>query len=170
MTDQKHWRHLFNEKFLGSWDLEADGKFNDRVLTIERFGKSELVTEKGKEQKVVIKFKEFPKEMVCNKTNFKRLQEMFGSFDTNAFIGKKITLTTERVKNPKEPGTFVDGLRIKKELPPEKKLPTLTASHERWPAVRTAIASGNFPIAELKQHFQVTPEIEGELTKLIPAK
>lgn len=168
MSEQKHWRHLFDEKYMGAWDLESNGKFNDKVVTIERFGKSDIVTESGKEKKVVVKFKEFPKEMVCNKTNFKRLQEMFGAFDQSAFIGKKVTLTTERVKNPKEKGTFVDALRFKKEAP-VVKLPVLTTTHARYQAIHTAIQSGQFTVAQAKEHYELDPECEAALKAIIPS-
>ena len=82
-----HWRNLMKDnKYLGSWDLEVNGKYEPKVVTIEKVYQDVMVGEMGKEDKVFIKLKEFQKSMVANRTNFKRLEVYFGSFDFNEYI------------------------------------------------------------------------------------
>jgi hypothetical protein len=70
---------MADNKYLGAWDLEVNGKYEPRVVTIEKVYQDTFVGEMGKEQKVFIKLKEFPKPMVTNRTNFKRLETFFNS-------------------------------------------------------------------------------------------
>ena len=62
-----------DNKYLGSWDLEVNGKYEPTIVTIEKIYQDVMVGEMGKEDKVFIKLKEFEKSMVSNRTNFKRL-------------------------------------------------------------------------------------------------
>jgi hypothetical protein len=117
---KEHWRNLFNEKYLGSWDLEHDGKFVNQDVTIERIYSDTFVSAGGKEQKAFIKLKEFQLPMVCNKSNFKRLENALGTFVYDDFIGRVVTLTVEKADNPNDRSAKVNALRfIKKVEKPE---------------------------------------------------
>ena len=111
---KKHWRNLTNEPYLGAWDLEEDEKFKTVIVTIEKIFQAELVGQMGKQMKSFIKFKEFQKSMVCNKTNFKRLEKRFDSFNPDKFINQQVLLGVEKVDSPEGK---VDALRISQRAP-----------------------------------------------------
>lgn len=126
-----HWRNLSDQPHLGAWTLEEDGQFKPIVVTIERIFQDELIGQMGKQKKVFIKLKEFQKTMVCNTTNFSRLERRFGTFDYNKFIGGQVTLTVEEVNNPQQKGTKIPALRfsarppqVQSQQPKQKELIT----------------------------------------------
>lgn len=162
-----HWRHLTDEPLLGSWDLERDGKFHDKIVTIESLRAGDFMSEAGKQKKSFIKFKEFEKEMICNKTNMKRLQNLFGTFDYTKFKDKQVVLTTERIKDPKNRGKFVDALRFKTEPPKAQSKEVLSENHPKFEAVKTAIKSGAYSIDQVKAKYKLSDELETELKSLI---
>jgi hypothetical protein len=68
------------------------------TLTIKDIKNEELKGHAGKkETKEVLYFQETPKGFVLNKTNAKRIGQMYGAM-TGAWEGKQITLTTEPVQ------------------------------------------------------------------------
>lgn len=95
MSDKTHYRKLHPSNFLGSHDL--DGK--DYTLTISKVHKEGVmnVETHQKEDKVVIEFEKTKKPWVCNITNMKRIAKHHGNYIED-WIGKKITLTTEKVR------------------------------------------------------------------------
>jgi hypothetical protein len=110
-----HWRSLSDQPHLGSWDLEEDGKFKTVIVTIDRIYSGELANQAGKQKKTFVKFKEFSKSMVCNTTNFKRLEKRFRTFDFNHFVGQTVILQVEKVDSPQGQ---VDALRFSAKAPP----------------------------------------------------
>ena len=106
---KKHWRNLTDEKYLGSWNLEEEGTFKTVIVTIERIFQGEMIGQMGKQQKPFIKFKEFQKHMICNKTNFKRLEKRFKSFQIEDYINQQVYLTVEKTDSP---NGKVDALRF----------------------------------------------------------
>lgn len=152
-----HWRQLFDkdEKFLGSWNLEKDGKFIQKVVHIERFYQDTLVSSMGKEQKIVCKLKEFDKPMVVNRTNFKRLETLYNTFDIESFVGKPVTLMVEKVKSP---DGLVNALRFSSR-PPQIEKPTLRPiSDEDFPKAIDAIKKGSMTVEKIKATRSLTPE------------
>lgn len=152
-----HWRQLFDkdEKFLGSWNLEKDGKFIQKVVHIERFYQDTLVSSMGKEQKIVCKLKEFDKPMVVNRTNFKRLETLYNTFDIESFVGKPVTLMVEKVKSP---DGLVNALRFSSR-PPQIEKPTLRPiSDEDFPKAIDAIKKGSMKVDKIKATRSLTPE------------
>lgn len=125
---KKHWRNLTNEPYLGAWDLEEDEKFIPVIVTIERIYQAELVGQMGKQMKSFIKFAEFQKSMVCNKTNFKRLESRFKSFNPEKFINQKVILGVENVDSPEGK---VNALRISQRAPVVQKAQKKTITDER---------------------------------------
>ena len=163
MENHKHWRSLFarDEKFLGSWNLEKNGKYESVVVHIEKFYQDTLVGSMGKESKVVCKLKEFDKSMVVNRTNFKRLQQKFDSFDMNDYINKPVMLNVEKVKSPEG---MVDALRFStRPVEVKKSLPAL--KDEDVSKVKEKIANGELTLEKLKTMRSITKEQEDEIKK-----
>ena len=46
-----------DNKYMGAWDLEVNGKYEPREVTIERIYQDTFVGEMGKEDKVFVKLK-----------------------------------------------------------------------------------------------------------------
>ena len=107
-----------DNKYLGAWDLEVNGNYEPKLVTIERIFQDTFVGEMGGEDKVFAKLKEFDKPMVCNRSNFKRLETFFNSFDHNDYLGKQIVLGTEKVKSPQG---MVEALRFSTRPLPKKE-------------------------------------------------
>jgi hypothetical protein len=152
-----HWRQMFERenKTLGSWDLEVNGTFESKVVTIERFYQGEIVGSKGKESKQMVKLKEFDKPMVCNVTNFKRLQKFFGTFDPNDYLGKQIVLGVEKTRDPSS-SEQVDALRFSiRPLPQQSKKEIADAD---IPKVIKSIQSGATTLEALQQTREITAE------------
>lgn len=81
-----HYRNWFPSKYVCAEDLNGQ----DAPVTIERIGIEEMPNGDG-EQKPVLYFTGCRKGLVLNKTNAKRIAQMYGN-DTNAWIGHEIVL------------------------------------------------------------------------------
>jgi hypothetical protein len=149
-----HWRKQFaDDKTIGSHDLEKDGKFVPVVVHIEKFYQGEIVGSMGKEQKVFAKLKEFAKPCIVNRTNFKRLETYFKTFEMNEFLNKPILLTVETVKSPEG---LVPALRFSsRPLPQSKAKPVIT--DDKFPAALEAVKTGAMTIDKIKEMYEVTP-------------
>jgi hypothetical protein len=75
------------------------------------------------EQKLVLYFKELPRGLAINKTNYETLFEAFGP-ETDGWIGGKVTLYPVETEFD---GKKVDGIRIK--VDPSNRIP-----RQKWPA------------------------------------
>jgi hypothetical protein len=64
-----------------------------------------------KDERLVVKFKEFEKHMVFNATNMKRTAKFLGSDETDDWIGKKVVLYTD--EDVEYAGEIVGGLRVR---------------------------------------------------------
>lgn len=98
---------MIESKYLKQSDVSED-----TVVTVEKVGKAN-VAPKGEEAeyKWLIRFSEFPKPMVLNSTNIKRLAKACGSDDTDEWIGKKAILFVD--PDVEFAGNVVGGLRIR---------------------------------------------------------
>jgi len=85
------------------------------VLTIRRVTLESMTAGQKSEDKPVVYFKETKKGMVLNKTNANRLYELFGTWDTDQMIGKRVTLTNERGEAFGKP---YNAVRISLQQPP----------------------------------------------------
>jgi hypothetical protein len=119
----------------------------------------------GKEQKPFVKFREFPKAMLINKTNFKRLELAFKSFKHQDYIGGVVTLKVEKVKAVG--GTMVDALRISPTLPVFKK-PELTPTHEKWLMAMEALRDNKTTIEKILESYILSPENKMTLESIKP--
>ncbi len=149
-----HWRNLMKDnKYLGSWDLEVNGKYEPTIVTIEKIYQDVMVGEMGKEDKVFIKLKEFEKSMVSNRTNFKRLEIFFNSFNPDDYTSKQIVLSVEKVKSPQG---MVDALRFSTRPLPKKELPSLP--DEKLPVAVESVKSGRTTIEKIQKQYTLTAD------------
>jgi hypothetical protein len=156
MSNQTHWRNLMSDnKYLGAWDLEVNGKYEPRIVTIEKVYQDTFVGEMGKEQKVFIKLKEFSKPMVSNRTNFKRLETFFESFDPNDYIGKQIVLGAEKVKSPQG---MVEALRFSIRPLPVKKNEMKVFTESSILVAIEAVRSKSTTVDKIKTQYKLTDE------------
>ena len=142
-----------DNKYLGAWDLEVNGNYEPKEVTIEKIYQDTFVGEMGKEDKVFVKLKDFDKPMVCNRSNFKRLENFFNSFDPNDYVGKTIVITTEKVKSPQG---LVDALRFSTRPLPKKELPTL--NEDQFEKAIDAVRSGRTTIEKIKKQYTITED------------
>jgi hypothetical protein len=147
-----------DNKYLGSWDLEVNGKYEPRIVTIEKVFQDVMVGEMGKEDKVFIKLKEFPKSMVANRSNFKRLETFFGSFNPDDYIGKQIVLSVEKVKSPQG---MVDALRFSTRPLPKQEKPTLDDA--RFAKALQALSEGKTTVEKLTSDFNLNQAQHAEI-------
>lgn len=104
---------VFNEsKFLKHQELEG----KDWVVTISGVERQEIENrDKTKERKFVLFFKEHDKGMILNSTNIGTLTTLFGSDDSDQWVGKRVTLYEK--DDVEMGGKLVSGLRIRPKLP-----------------------------------------------------
>ena len=147
-----------DNKYLGSWDLEVNGKYEPKTVTIEKIYQDVFVGQMGKEDKVFLIMKEFDKPMVCNRSNFKRLEKFFGTFDYKEYVGKQIVLGTEKVQSPQG---MVDALRFSTRPLPKKTKQTLTS--EMMDKAKNALESGRTTISKISATYELSKEQLKEL-------
>ncbi len=105
---------MIESKYLKQADVE-----DDTLVTIERVGKANVAKEGDEpEHKWLIKFAEFPKLMVLNATNIKRLARVCGD-DTDDWRGKQVVLYVD--PDVEFGGQVVGGLRVRQAKPVAKK-------------------------------------------------
>jgi len=98
---------LTTSKYLKHQDLEGP-----QLLTVSAV-KLENVALKGEpaEQKGIMYFEEAEKGLVLNKTNLKIAEKVFGSDDTDDWVGQKIVLYVR--DDIEYQGELVSGLRLR---------------------------------------------------------
>jgi hypothetical protein len=98
---------MLDSRFLKQSDVPVE-----MTVTIEAVAKKNISREdEDPEIKVLVKFKEFAKPMVLNKTNVKRLQQACGSDESNDWKGKTVRLYVD--PDVEYAGNVVGGLRIR---------------------------------------------------------
>lgn len=102
-----HYRKLFDERFVGTWDLEGQ---DELTVTIAGIKIEEMRSQDGAEvKKPVVKLKGAKKGWVLNKTCAKSIAELYGA-DTDTWIGQKVTLYVTKCMAF---GQKVDCIRVK---------------------------------------------------------
>jgi hypothetical protein len=93
------------------------------IVTVTKVGRVNMAKEDAApEYKWAIRFQEFDKPMVLNSTNIKIAEKVFGSDNTDDWVGKEIVLFTD--DNVTFGGELVGGLRFKgQEKAPMKAEP-----------------------------------------------
>jgi len=107
-----------NEAFPSNFLKAADLDDKDVTVTIESVT-LETIDKDEKDQKLIIAFKGKSKKLVCNKTNAKTIEKLYGD-DTDGWIGKKITLTPREVEFQ---GETVWAIRVSLKKPAEFSRP-----------------------------------------------
>ena len=116
-----HIDKLRNPNYLGGWDLQDEsGKTVDKIVTIKEI-KNELVFNpktQGEQQVITVYFNEC-KPLILNTTNRKTLKKVTETDFIEEMAGKKIQLTTKRIKAF---GEFHDAIRIANIKPQDIKV------------------------------------------------
>jgi hypothetical protein len=105
-----HWRSMFDNKYLGNWDLPRD---RDVVVEIESVSAGELKSARGTDKKPIVKFVGKEKGLALNKTNAKIIAAMYGNH-TRDWRGKLIAL---HVTQTSSPDGMVDCIRVRPKKP-----------------------------------------------------
>ena len=102
---------LRNPNYLGGWDLQDNtGKTNDIIVTIKEVKQDEVFDQKTQSMGVVLTvyFNEV-KPVILNATNRKTLCKVTETEFIEQMVGKRIQLTTKRIKAF---GEYHDAIRI----------------------------------------------------------
>lgn len=84
----------FPSNYLKAVDFES----GDQTLTIKSVDVEEIGGQGKKEEKPIIYFREMEKGLVLNKTNANTIEKLFGSDDTDDWIGKQITIGESEIE------------------------------------------------------------------------
>jgi hypothetical protein len=147
-----HFKKLKNTEYLGSWDLIDDkGQTKNIVATIKEIKKQMVHDGKGGQSECIVLFFNEYKPMIVNATNLKVTSKIMDSNYIEDWIGKKIEISTEKVRAF---GEMHDALRI------VKTSLDLTPSHPKWNGAKEAIKSQKVSIDQIKKQFSISPENE----------
>lgn len=116
---EHHWRNEFTSNYFGS-HLMPDGK--DMILTISKVQPEDLMTTDGnKKHGLVCYWAEDQLPMVLNKTNAAQIAKLLKENNYTKWAGHRIQIYVDH--KVKAFGEIVDGLRIRKKLPEDVKIP-----------------------------------------------
>lgn len=147
-----HFKKLKNTEYLGSWDLIDDkGQTKNIVATIKEIKKQMVHDGKGGQSECIVLFFNEYKPMIVNATNLKVTAKIMDSNYIEDWVGKKIEISTEKVKAF---GEIHDALRI------VKTSLDLTPSHPKWNGAKEALKSNKVTIEQIKKQFTLTPQNE----------
>lgn len=108
-----HWKKLTNPDYLGAYALES-GK--DMILTIKNVTRETVTGAEGKKEEcTIIHFAENVKPMICNATNAKMIQKLYGTPYIEEWSGRAIQIYIKT--GIKVGGETTDGLRIRPAIP-----------------------------------------------------
>lgn len=116
-----HIDKLRNPNYLGGWDLQDEnGKTNDIVVTIKEVKSEFVFNQKAQiEEPVLTVFFHECKPIILNATNRKTLKKVTDTSYIEEMAGKRIQLTTKRIKAF---GDFHDAIRIVNIVPANAKV------------------------------------------------
>ena len=111
-----HIDKLRNPNYLGGWDLQDEnGKTNDIIVTIKEVKSEFVFNQKAQmEEPVLTVFFLECKPIILNATNRKTLKKVTNTSYIEEMAGKRIQLTTKRIKAF---GEFHDAIRIVATVP-----------------------------------------------------
>lgn len=111
-----HIDKLRNPNYLGGWDLQDEnGKTNDIIVTIKEVKSEFVFNQKAQmEEPVLTVFFNECKPIILNATNRKTLKKVTDTSYIEEMAGKRIQLTTKRIKAF---GEFHDAIRIVSTVP-----------------------------------------------------
>ncbi len=152
-----HWKKLTNTDYIGTYSLDP-GK--DLTVTIKSVTKQVVRGPDGKQEECIVAVLEGQKPMILNRTNCKMISKLYGTPYIEEWAGKKITLYAAKVRAF---GEQVDALRIRDKVP---ELETLTPTHPKWEAARSAIKSGQVTMEKLEQNYKISSDDKKRLTSV----
>ncbi len=93
---------------------DKEGKPKDYTLTIQAVGKEQVqMSDGGKTAKMIIRFKETAKKLICNVTNADSIAQMYGT-KAEAWVGKSVTFYPTQCMAF---GDMVECLRVREKVP-----------------------------------------------------
>lgn len=99
---------MLERKFLAKEDCGEDGM----VVTVTDFERVNVaMDDQPPEHKWTMKFKELPKPLVLNSTNLQLCEKIFGSDNTDDWLGKKLVVYSD--PNISFGGKLVGGIRVR---------------------------------------------------------
>ena len=122
-------RSLFDNAYLYAYDLQG----RDVTVTIAKVTGGTLVGTGGKSnKKPILFFQGAKKGLALNITNARTIAAMYGGFDSDGWVGKRITLYPTTTQFGSQ---TVECVRIRPGIPGAKvkDTPPLDAPHEREP-------------------------------------
>jgi len=163
METKTHIDKLRNPNYLGGWDLmDESGKTIDKIVTIKEIKNESVFNQKSQieEQVITLLFEEC-KPIILNATNRKTLKKVTGTEYIEDMIGKKIQLTTKRIKAF---GEFHDAIRITTTAPSN-----LTAKPVDIGICKTKLTKCT-TLAELQTAWDSLTKQEQETTEVLAEK
>jgi hypothetical protein len=119
---------VFPSKYLKAEDNLFDG--GDVAATIKEVVLESLKSrERGEENKPVMYFKELPKGLIVNKTNWGICAKLFGSDDSDDWLNERVLMTTVDVDAF---GDVVKAIRIKSQKPKVDKAALIDRYQKLW--------------------------------------
>lgn len=155
-----HWKILTNPKYLGAYEFKPGEEKIVQIVSVA----SEVVTgDGGKESQCTVAQLRDPvnkdntiKPMILNATNCKTLKKLTGSDYIQKWAGARIILYVDpKVKLGKD---IVEGLRIKREIPPLPELSKTGQYAAKWPGAVNALKTGQITIPILEKTFKISAE------------
>ena len=133
---EHHWRNEFPSNYIGSQHF-LDGK--DKILTIKKVQPEDLTTTDGSVKHCIVCYwVEDQLPMILNKTNARQISKLLKENDYTKWSGKKIQIYVDH--NVKAFGDITDGLRIRKKLPDDAKVPCEECGQFIQPAFNMSVA------------------------------
>jgi hypothetical protein len=142
---------VFPSKYLKAEDDLFDN--GDVVATIKDVQLESLKSrEKGEESKPVMYFKELPKGLIVNKTNWGICAKLFASDDSDDWRGERVALTTVDVDAF---GDVVKAIRVKSQKPITNKQEVLDGYSKIFARAKEIGIDG-------VENYAVTPNMDAQ--------
>jgi hypothetical protein len=134
-----------DKAFPGNWLKASDLGDTDHTVTIESVQTQMIGQGEQAKLKLVLKFREFPKPLVCNLTNARAIAKLYGD-ETDEWIGKRVTLWV----NPDVQfgSEIVEAIRIR------SKVPTVSDGLLKWSEAIALCAQIGINEPELRQYLK----------------
>lgn len=119
MADKTHWKKVVSDpNFLGEADFQEN---EEKVVTIARVAEEVVVqTNRGKEKKAAVYFRENLKPMILNATRSKAITKVAGSPYFEDWVGVQIQLYID--PNVEAFGEIVSAVRVRPSKPKIKNI------------------------------------------------
>jgi len=154
MTTLTHWKKARNNHYLGSHDLDIDGKYIEQTITIDRIQRESVAGEDGKKDECTVAYLKGTKPMILNVTNQKMIQKLTGTPYIEQWSGQSFVLIVKKVRVG---GESVDALRIK-DVKINAALPELTPSSPQWADAIRAVQSGTITMDKVLKKYTVSEQ------------